>query len=239
MEKQAKRLADKASNILVVDDEPKILEVVVSFLESKGFVAFHAENGRQAFEVFDRENISLVILDLMLPDMSGVEVCRVIRRQSRVPIIMLTAKVEENDLLQGLQTGADDYITKPFSLKVLYARVEAVLRRTVDDLIPLVRKNSFRGGDLIVDFDKNIVRKKSEEVLLTPSEMKILAALVKYPGKVFTRTELIEIALGSEFDGYERAVDNHIKNLRQKIEDDSKNPCYVLTIHGLGYKFGG
>ena len=232
-------MGEKKTNILAVDDEPKILEVIVSFLESRGFTVFPAENGRQAFEVFDRENISLVILDLMLPDMSGEEICRTIRKKSRVPIIMLTAKVEENDMLMGLQIGADDYITKPFSLKLLHARVEAVLRRSTDDLVPLARKNSFRGGDLIVDFDKNIIRKKQEEVLLTPSEMKILSALVKYPGKVFTRAELIEIALGSEFDGYERAVDNHIKNLRQKIEDDSKNPCYVLTIHGLGYKFGG
>ena len=232
-------MADKRANILVVDDEPKILEVVVSYLESKGFRVFSAQGGQKALEIFDRENISLLILDLMLPDMSGEEICRAIRRKSRVPIIMLTAKVEENDLLQGLQTGADDYITKPFSLKVLHARVEAVLRRTADDLVPLVRKNSFRDGDLIVDFDKNIVMKKHGDVLLTPSEMKILAALIKYPGKVFARSELIDIALGSEFDGFERAVDNHIKNLRQKIEDDSRNPLYILTVHGLGYKFGG
>ena len=232
-------MADKKTHILAVDDEPKILEVLVSYLESKDFRVFTAQSGRQAFDILDRENISLVILDLMLPDMSGEEICRTIRKKSRVPIIMLTAKVEENDLLQGLQLGADDYITKPFSLKVLHARVETVLRRSSDDLIPLARKNSFRGGDLIVDFDQNIIRKKQEEVILTPSEMKILSALVKYPGKVFTRSELIDIALGSEFDGYERAVDNHIKNLRQKIEDDSKNPLYVLTIHGLGYKFGG
>lgn len=229
----------KRTNILAVDDEPKILEVLVSFMESKGFKVFSAENGRQALEVFDRENISLVILDLMLPDISGEEICRTIRKKSRVPIIMLTAKVEENDMLAGLEIGADDYMTKPFSLKLLHARVEAVLRRSADDLVPLVRKNSFRDGDLTVDFDKNIIRKKQEEVLLTPSEMKILSALVKYPGRVFTRSELIDIALGSEFDGYERAVDNHIKNLRQKIEDDSRNPFYVLTIHGIGYKFGG
>jgi DNA-binding response OmpR family regulator len=212
---------------------------VVSFLESKGFAVFPAEDGRQALDIFGRENISLVILDLMLPDMAGEEICRTIRKKSRVPIIMLTAKVEESDMLEGLQIGADDYITKPFSLKVLHARAQAVLRRTADDLIPLTRKHTFRGGDLIVDFEANSVRKNHLEVLLTPSEMRILAALIKYPGKVFTRDELIDVALGSEFDGYERAVDNHIKNLRQKIEDDSRNPCYVLTVHGLGYKFGG
>jgi DNA-binding response OmpR family regulator len=190
-------------------------------------------------EIFDRENIALVILDLMLPDIQGEDVCRAIRRKSRAPIIMLTAKVEEENLLEGLGIGADDYITKPFSLKELGARVEAALRRASDDLVPLIAKNSFRGGDLIVDFEKNVVRKRGQDVSLTPSEMKILAALVKYPGKAFTRQELIGIVFGDDFDSYDRAIDSHIKNLRQKIEDDSKNPDYVLTIHGLGYKFGG
>jgi DNA-binding response OmpR family regulator len=152
---------------------------------------------------------------------------------------MLTAKVGEENLLEGLGIGADDYITKPFSLKELGARVEAALRRASDDLVPLIAKNSFRGGDLTVDFEKNVVKKKQREVFLTPSEMKILAALIKYPGKAFTRAELIGVVFGDDFDGYDRAIDNHVKNLRQKIEDDSKNPDYVLTVHGLGYKFGG
>ncbi len=231
-------MVDKRTRILAVDDEPKILEVLVSYLESKGFRVFTALSGYEALEIMDRENISLVILDLMLPDMPGEEICRMIRRKSRVPVIMLTAKVEENDLLQGFGSGADDYVTKPFSLKVLHARVETVLRRASSDLIPLVRKTSYRDGDLIVDFERNIIKKKQKEIFLTPSEMKILSALMKYPGKVFTRAELIDIALGSEFDGFERAVDNHVKNLRQKIEDDSRNPSYILTVHGLGYKFG-
>ncbi|MDR1136634.1 MAG: response regulator transcription factor [Clostridiales Family XIII bacterium] len=229
----------KSKNILVVDDEIKILEVVSSFLENRGFVVFTADNAKQALQIFERENIVLVVLDLMLPDMPGEEICRSIRRKSRVPIIMLTAKVDESDILAGLSAGADDYITKPFSLKELHARIETVLRRSVDDLAPLTVKNSFRGGDLIVDFEKNAVMKKHEAVSLTPSEMKILAALIKYPGKVFTRTELIDLALGDEFDGFDRAVDNHVKNLRQKIEDNSKEPDYVLTVHGIGYKFGG
>jgi DNA-binding response OmpR family regulator len=229
----------KNKNILAVDDEPKILEVVSSFLESRGFTVFTAEDGKQALEIFGRENIALIVLDLMLPDIPGEEICRRIRGKSRVPIIMLTAKIEENDLLEGLNIGADDYIIKPFSLRELSARIDTVLRRTADDLIPLTVKNSFRGGDLVVDFEKNIVLKNREAVNLTPSEIKILAALIKYPGKAFTRAELIDIALGEEFDGFDRAIDNHIKNLRQKIEDDSKNPDYVLTIHGLGYKFGG
>lgn len=232
-------MTEKYKNILVVDDEPKILEVLTSFLESRGFMVFSAETGKQAIEIFERENIALIILDLMLPDISGEDICRAIRKKSRVPIIMLTAKIEEENLLEGLSIGADDYITKPFSLKELGARVEVSLRRASDDLVPLAMKNSFRDGDLTVDFEKNLIKKKQKEVFLTPSEIKILASLIKYPGKVFTRAELIEIALGSDFGGYDRAIDNHIKNLRQKIEDDSKNPDYVLTIHGLGYKFGG
>jgi DNA-binding response OmpR family regulator len=226
-------------NILVVDDEIKIREVIESLLCSKGYHAFTAENGADALAIFDKENIALVVLDLMLPDISGEEICRIIRKQSRVPIIMLTAKVEEKDMLQGLQIGADDYITKPFSLLELNARIEVVLRRSSDDLVPLFQKNSYCDGDLIVDFNQNTIKKKQEPVKLTQSEMKILAALIKYPGKVFTRDELIEIALGEDFIGYDRAIDSHVKNLRQKIEDDPKQPVYVQTIHGKGYKFGG
>lgn len=226
-------------NILVVDDEIKILQVIESLLCSRGYHVFTAENGATALAIFDKENIALVVLDLMLPDMSGEEICSIIRRQSRVPIIMLTAKVEEKDMLEGLQIGADDYITKPFSLLELNARIEAVLRRSSDDLIPLFKKNSFCDGDLIVDFEQNTIKKKQEPIKLTQSEMKILSALIKYPGKVFTRDELIEIALGEDFIGYDRAIDSHVKNLRQKIEDDPKQPVYVKTIHGKGYKFGG
>ncbi|MDR3149874.1 MAG: response regulator transcription factor [Oscillospiraceae bacterium] len=226
-------------NILAVDDEPKILEVVTSLLESKGYKVFTAENGRKALDVFEKNNIALVLLDLMLPDISGEEVCAVIRKKSRVPIIMLTAKSEEISHLNGLTIGADDYITKPFSLKVLAAHVEAILRRTADDLVPLTVKNSWRDGDLVVDFEKNMVLKKGTELSLTLSEHKILSALVKYPGKVFTREELITLIFDDDFDSFDRVIDNHIKNLRQKIEDDTKNPVYVLTIRGLGYKFGG
>ena len=232
-------MSAKSKNVLAVDDEPKILEVVTAVMESRGFKVFPAKNGRQALEIFDRENISLVLLDLMLPDISGEDICRTIRKQSRIPIIMLTAKIEEENMLEGLGLGADDYIRKPFSLKELAARAEVALRRSFTDLVPLVSKNSFRGGDLTVDFEKSIVKKKGAGVSLTPSEMKILSSLIKYPGKVFTREELIDIAFGDEFDGFDRVIDNHVKNLRQKIEDDSKNPSYVLTIHGIGYRFGG
>ncbi|WP_312612745.1 response regulator transcription factor [Oscillibacter sp.] len=228
-----------SKNILVVDDEPKILEAVASFLKSKGFSVYTAENGAQALELFARMNVALVVLDLMMPDMPGEEVCRVIRKKSRVPIVMLTAKAQENDQLEGLGLGADDYITKPFSLKVLCGRIEALLRRAGNDLIPLTMKNSWNDGDLYVDFEQNVIRKQGNPVSLTPNELKILSALLKYPGKVFTRAELIALALGDEFDGYDRAIDSHMKNLRQKIEDDPRSPKYLLTVHGLGYKFGG
>lgn len=225
--------------ILIVEDEVKIIEVVKSFLETKGFTVLTADNGRKALEVFDKENISMVLLDLMLPELTGEEVCKALRKKSRVPIIMLTAKSDEADMLTGLGIGADDYITKPFSLKALYARIEAVMRRAVDDIQPLVAKNSYNDNDLTVDFESHTIMKQSEEVKLTPNEYKILATLIKYPNKVFTRDELIASAFGDEFEGYDRTIDSHVKNLRQKIETDPKNPLYVRTIHGVGYKFGG
>lgn len=228
-----------AKKILAVDDEEKILEVISALLVSKGFIVFTAQNSEQAFEILERENISLVLLDLMLPGMSGEEICKTIRKSSRVPIIMLTAKASEGDMLEGLDIGADDYITKPFSLKELYARIEAVLRRSIDDLRPLFNKSSFNDGDLEINFENHSVKKNKTDVKLTPNEFKILSALIKFPNKLFTRDELIAIAFGEEFEGYDRTVDTHIKNLRQKIESDPKNPVYVLTMHGVGYKFGG
>jgi DNA-binding response OmpR family regulator len=230
---------DIRKKILVVDDEIKIIEVIKSFLESKGFCVYSAVNGKKALEIFERENISLVILDLMLPEMSGEEICSMIRRKSRVPIIMLTAKANEVDLLNGFGIGADDYITKPFSLKALYARVEAVLRRSGDDPAVLFNKKSYNDGDLNIDFESRSIHKNSEEVKMTPNEYRILTTLIKYPNKVFTRDELIASAFGSDFEGYDRTIDSHIKNIRQKIETDPKNPVYVKTIHGVGYKFGG
>lgn len=228
-----------SKNILIIDDEVKILEVISSFLESKGYHIYKAEDGRRALEIFQSENIALILLDLMLPDISGEELCKTIRKKSRVPIIMLTAKVEEHNLLTGLQIGADDYITKPFSLKELNARIEAVLRRAANDLKPLFQKNSYNNDDLVVDLDSREIKKQGKAVNLTPTEYKIFSALLKYPSKVFTRDELIAITLGDDFFGYDRAIDSHIKNLRQKIENNPKNPIYIMTIHGTGYKFGG
>ena len=225
--------------LLVADDEEMIREAVAYYLERQGYQVFRAENGEEALNILKREPISLVILDLMLPDLPGEEVCVRIRKQSRVPIIMLTAKNVEYDMIHGLDLGADDYITKPFSLKNLSARVQAVLRRSTEDLVPLARQFSWNQGDLVIDYDRKEVRKKGEPVALTAIEWKLLAAFTKYPQKIFTRENLIELVFGLDFSGYDRVIDTHIKNLRKKIEDDSKQPVYLCTVHGMGYKFGG
>ncbi|MDR3163219.1 MAG: response regulator transcription factor [Helicobacteraceae bacterium] len=226
-------------SILAVDDEPKILEAISSFLESKGYAVFAAKTGKEALEILQGRAISLIILDLMLPDIPGEDLCRQIRRESRVPIVMLTAKSAEENLLEGLQIGADDYIVKPFGLKELHARVEAVLRRAGGDISALNAKSVFNGGDLIVDFENGAVFKRSDQVALTPSEMKIFFALIKYPNRVFSRAELIDIAFEDDFDAFDRVIDSHIKNIRRKIGDSPKNPLYITTIHGMGYRFNG
>jgi DNA-binding response OmpR family regulator len=225
-----------ARRVLVVDDEPKILDVVASFLESKGFEVLQAQTGARALELLAREKVSLVLLDLMLPDIPGEEVCRRIRAKLPLPVIMLTAKAQEEDVLKGLGVGADDYVAKPFRLKELFARIDSVLRRT-GDLAPLQSEGFF--GALHIDFGKGEVCKNGKEAGLTPSEMGLLSAMAKHPGKAFTRQELIDAVFGDEFDGFDRAIDNHIKNLRQKIEDDPRKPAYIKTVHGLGYKFEG
>lgn len=225
--------------ILIVDDEEKIVEVIRSYLEHSGFTVYEAFNGVQAIELFNKITPSLVILDLMLPDISGEEICKTLRMKSKVPIIMLTAKVEENDILNGLKIGADDYVTKPFSPKQLVARVLALLRRATDDLVPLAEQMSFNEGDLTIDKLKHEVRKRSIVINITPNEYRILLILIKYSNKAFTRDELINMALGDDFLGNNRTIDSHIKNLRQKIELDPKEPKYILTIHGIGYRFGG
>lgn len=225
--------------VLVVDDEEMIREAVSSYLEKKGFRVVTAQSGVQALQMLETYPVSFVILDLMLPDLSGEEVCTRIRKQSRVPVLMLTAKTAKEDVLEGLQIGADDYMTKPFSLKELHARMEAILRRSSDDLMPLASVFRLNNGDLEVDFDAKTVKKRGAYVSLTPIEWKILAALLKYPQKVFTREELISMVFDVDFDGYDRVIDTHIKNLRRKIEDEPKKPVYICTIHGVGYRFGG
>lgn len=225
--------------ILVVDDEEKIVEVVKSYLEKEGYVVYCAYNGRDAIKTFEASNPSLAILDLMLPDMTGEDICKEIRKTSRIPIIMLTAKVEENSVLNGFDIGADDYVTKPFSAKQLMARVSALLRRSGDELTLLANRFSFFDNDLVVDDAKHEVLKDGVAVNLTPSEYKILIAMINHNKKVYTRDELVSIALGEDYDGYDRTIDSHVKNLRQKIETNTRELKYILTVHGIGYKFGG
>lgn len=225
--------------ILVVDDERMIREAVASYLEKQGYQVFAAETAGEALQIFEKQSISFVILDLMLPDFSGEELCTMLRKQSRVPIIMLTAKTMEDDMVNGLNLGADDYITKPFSLKNLYARMQAIFRRSSEDLKPLAEKFSWNNGDFIIDYDHREVYKRGDAIALTPIEWRILSALTKYPQKVFTRDDLITAAFDLDFDGYDRVIDTHVKNLRKKIEDDPRKPVYIRTVHGMGYRFGG
>ncbi|KUO74680.1 MAG: two-component system response regulator [Clostridia bacterium BRH_c25] len=225
--------------ILIVDDEEKIAEVVKSYLEKSGFKVYCAYSGNEALELFASINPKLIVLDLMLPDMSGEDICRSIRKKSRVPIIMLTAKVEEESILNGLGIGADDYVTKPFSPRQLVARVIALLRRSEDEIMPLSNVLSFNDGELLIDSIKHEVKKAGQIINLTPNEFKILMTLVKYPQKAFTRDELVFSVLGDDYEGYDRTIDTHVKNLRQKIEPNLKTPRYILTVYGVGYKFGG
>lgn len=225
--------------VLVIDDEAMIREAAVSYLEKQGYRVLSAETGSEALNIFASETIHFVILDLMLPDMTGEEVCKALRKQSRVPILMLTAKSMEEDILNGLRIGADDYMIKPFSLKQLHARMEAILRRTAEDIKPLAEILSWNGGNLIIDYGKREIRKNGAPVAVTPIEWKLLSAMVKYPKRVFSREDLIAVAFDVGFDGYDRVVDTHIKNIRKKLEDDPKKPVYIQTVHGIGYRFGG
>ncbi|QAT50207.1 response regulator transcription factor [Caproiciproducens sp. NJN-50] len=222
--------------ILVVDDEAKIVDVVKSYLERAGYIVLTAYDGREALEKFERESPSLIVLDWMLPDISGEEICRTIRKRSKVPVIMLTARAEEEKVLEGFRFGADDYVAKPFSPRQLVARVGAVLRRSGGGAASVL---VFRGGELTIDLEGFEVKKDGRPVSLTPNEFRILSTLARRPKKVFTREELIASAMGGDFEGFDRIIDSHIKNIRQKIETDTKNPRYILTVHGLGYKFGG
>jgi DNA-binding response OmpR family regulator len=227
-----------AKTILVVDDEPKILDVVKSYLEKAGYQAFCAMNGREALGLFAQLSPSLVVLDLMLPDISGEDVCREIRKSANTPIIMLTAKIGDADIIGGLGLGADDYLTKPFSPGQLVARVEAVLRRARDADAPPGEALSFSNGALVIDSRRREVLKNGEPVPLTPNEFDILYTMARHPLRAYTREALIEHALGDDFDGYDRVIDTHIKNLRQKLEKQPRSPEYILTVHGIGYKFG-
>ena len=221
--------------ILVVDDEPKIVKTVRAYLENAGYRVVTAQDGQTALTVFRHERPGLVVLDLGLPGLDGLDVARALRRDSNVPIIMLTARVDEADKLIGLELGADDYVAKPFSPRELVARVRAVLRRAGPEKEqappPIV------AGQVTIDLERRHVSVGDRTVDLTPTEFDLLAVLARHPGRVFTRLELLDRVQGYAFEGYERTVDAHIKNLRQKIETDARQPRYLLTVYGVGYKF--
>lgn len=221
--------------ILVVDDEPKIVKTVRAYLEETGFRVVAAGDGRTALAAFRHERPALVILDLGLPGVDGLDVARAIRKESDLPIIMLTARVDETDKLIGLELGADDYVTKPFSPRELVARVRAVLRRASSerDAPP----PTVVAGDVSIDLERRRVTVAGQPIELTVTEFELLVVLARNPGRVFTRLELLDRVQGYAFEGYERTVDAHVKNLRQKIEPDARSPRYILTVYGVGYKF--
>jgi DNA-binding response OmpR family regulator len=222
--------------IVVIDDEQSVQDVVRGYLEKDGYFVYVAGNGREGLALAERTKPGLIVLDLMLPDVSGEEICREIRSRSDVPILMLTAKASEDERVGGLALGADDYLTKPFSPRELVARVRAVLRRTQGAEMPLVEVLSFDAGTLEIDTVQHEVRLNGTIIDLTPNEYRLLVTLARYPGRVYSRFELINHVQGYDFDGYERTIDAHVKNLRKKIEPDPKTPRYVETVFGVGYR---
>jgi len=222
--------------ILVVDDDRKIVELVRLYLEKDGYRVLVAYDGLKALELARQKRPDLIVLDLLLPEIDGLDVCRILQTESKVPIIMLTAKTTEEDRLVGLELGADDYVTKPFSPRELVARVRAVLRRAGKESPRGPTEMRFAG--LVIDRRRHEVQVRGEVVPLTPTEFRLLEVLAGEPGRAFTRLELLDRVFGYDFEGFERTVDVHVKNLRKKIEADPKQPAYVKTVYGVGYKFG-
>ena len=224
-----------AKKILIVDDEPKIVEICTDYLKAAGFDAVSALDGPNGLAMFRREKPDLILLDLMLPGMDGLDICRVVRKESQTPIIMLTARVEETDKLIGLELGADDYITKPFSPREMVARVRTVLRRVQGDTTAEV----IRAGGITLDRNRFMVELENREVALTPTEFEILATLASQPGRIFSRSQLLIAVRGVAFESYERAIDSHMRNLRKKLDPTGLERELITTVHGVGYKFSG
>jgi DNA-binding response OmpR family regulator len=220
--------------ILVVDDDHKTADLIKLYLEKDGYQVLTAHDGRLALELARQRRPDLIVLDLMLPKIDGLDICRIVRAESQTPIIMLTAKTTEDDKLLGLDLGADDYITKPFSPREVVARVRVVLRRAGEDREREPRQMRVR--DLVVDFVSHEARVRGEPLRLTPKEFKLLETLVKQPGRAWSRLELLEHVFGFDYEGLERTVDVHIMNLRKKIERDPTQPDYIQTVYGVGYK---
>ncbi|NLF14552.1 MAG: response regulator transcription factor [Anaerolineaceae bacterium] len=224
-----------AQTILVVDDEARIVKLVRDYLERAGFGVLTAGDGETALAMARRERPDLIVLDLMLPGVDGLDVCRRLRRESGVPIIMLTARVEEADRIVGLELGADDYVTKPFSPGELVARVRANLRRARGEM---GQATVIRAGDVELDTATLATTVAEQAVDLTPTEFELLAALARHPGRIWTREQLLEAVHGVAFESYDRSIDSHIKNIRRKIEPDPRRPRYIQTVYGVGYRFG-
>jgi DNA-binding response OmpR family regulator len=224
------------TKIVVIYDERSVQDVVSAYLQKDGFTVFVAGSGSEGLALAERMRPALIVLDLMLPDVSGETVCSEIRSRSDVPILMLTAKAGEDDRVAGLLSGADDYLVKPFSPRELVARVRAVLRRSQGAEVPLVPVLSFDDGRLEIDTQQYTVRRNGEVVDLTPNEYRLLTALATYPGRAYSRLELVDRVQGYDFAGDERTIDVHVKNLRKKIEPDPSRPTYVQTVTGVGYR---
>mgnify|MGYP003588034121 CR=1 FL=1 len=221
-------------SVLIVDDDKKIAELVQAYFEKDGFTTYLAHDGFKALEKIREQKPDIVVLDLMLPGLDGWEVCRRVRKDSEIPILMLTARDEEPDRLTGLEMGADDYVAKPFSAREVVARAKAILRRTNKEA---GKAGSVNIGNLFIDREKHTVSKNEVMLEMTPTEFKILDMMASNPGRVFSRLQIIEHVQGYEFEGFERTVDAHIKNLRRKLEDNPKELKYVITVYGVGYKF--
>lgn len=226
-------MTEESKKILLVEDEKSIRDAVQAYLEHEKYSVVPAGDGMAALERFEQDEFDLVILDLMLPRLSGEQVCNKIRESSTIPIIVLTAKGSVDDRVMGLELGADDYLVKPFSPRELVARVRALLRRASNG--EDVQKIDL--GDIIIDTAGHKVFEKGSQIDMTASEYKLLVTLAKSPGRVFTRSELVRKVLGYDFEGYERSIDSHIKNLRAKLGDEPKNPRWLFTVHGIGYRF--
>lgn len=222
------------SQILIIEDEVMVLDVLSAYLKKAGYHVFTAQTAKEGLEIFSEESLQLVILDLMLPDLSGEEVCRQIRAQSDVHIFMLTAKATLEHRIAGLNLGADEYLVKPFSPRELVARVNALFRRLTPPITHL-----YDDGRLQVDVERRIIKVRGEEVAFTTTEFNLLCELIEEKGRVLTREQLINKILGEDYDGYDRTIDVHIKNIRKKIEIDSRRPKYIVTVLKVGYKFGG
>lgn len=220
--------------ILIVDDEKKITEIISAYLERDNFSVITAYDGKSALDTVKKFSPDLIILDLMLPEISGWDVCRTLRKDSNIPIIMLTARDETADKIVGLELGADDYVTKPFDAKELVSRVKAVLRRYEGNLKGTPKK--IHAGDLTIDTEQRRVTRGEHNIELTPIEFDLLQLLAKHPGRVFSRLQLLDSIQGDAYEGYERTIDSHIKNLRKKIEPEPEKPRYIVTVYGVGYK---